>query len=116
MHRKSRKSVSGKPPSLVTPKISHLQFLVLFEISRGVRKGKALRQALGEEEVSQKLPTFFAFMTRLQDAGLITRKRIKATGGARGEETAYSLTGAGRKALKEVREFYRRLERKADPK
>jgi len=110
MRNRFRPIRSSEVPTLVAPPLTHLQYFTLFQIAGGVRKGKAIRAALGQEEVSQKLPTFHAFMARLERAGLISGKYVTATGGARGREREYGLTPAGRKALKEVGQFYSRLQ------
>ena len=52
-------------------------------------------------------------LKRLARDGFISGRSVKATGGARGRETSYALTARGRAALKELREFYRRMERQA---
>ena len=104
-----------KLSALVAPEISHLQAFLLFELSAGERRGKALRMALKKEGIEHRYePTFHACIRRLLDANppLITRHSVP-TKGAPGHETAYALTAAGRAALKELRSFYRRMERKA---
>ena len=99
---------------LTTPVTTHLQAFVLLQISlRKVPNGKALRLALEREGVSQELPTFYAHIKRLERDGLVTSSYVKASGKTGGRETVYSLTPAGKKALKDVRRFYRRLERLA---
>lgn len=116
MRNRRPRSPTEKGQELVAPRYSHLTYFVLAQIAGGVRKAKALRAALGQEDVSHEEQTFFAFMGRMLNARplpLITRKRVKATGGARGQETEYSLTAAGRAELKFARDFYRRLERRA---
>src|SRR5690348_4674154 len=98
MHRRHATATQGLP-GLTAPPLSHLQYFALAQISAGGVKAKALRKALGLEDVSQDLPTFHAFMGRLKGQGLVTGKHVAATDGARGRETAYSLTAAGRRAL-----------------
>ncbi len=113
MSRHHQPPASFKRFLLVAPEISHLQAFILFQLAAGEKKGKALRQSLKQEGISQEIPTFHACVGRLIRDGFISSKPVKATAGARGTETAYSLTPRGRSALRELRRFYRRLERLA---
>lgn len=100
-------------PRMVAPEISHVQAFLLFQLARGEKKGKALREALAKEGIRQKVPTFFACVRRLIRDDLISAKAVAPSGKARGPETAYSLTVRGRTAVKQLRDFYRRLDRQA---
>ena len=102
--------------NMVIPRLTHLQYFALAKIAAGVVRGRDLREALSGEDVAQKPPTFYLFMGRLEDAGLLTGEYATAAGGARGKERVYSLTPEGRKALKDVAAFYRRLEKQAGGK
>jgi DNA-binding PadR family transcriptional regulator len=86
---------------------------MLLQISRGVQKSGALRLALEREGNSQPQQAFSTCMKRLDRDGLVTTGYVKASGKTGGREAIYDLTPAGKKALKDVRQFYRRLERQA---
>lgn len=102
------------PARMVAPEITHVQAFILFQLAKGERRGKALRESLAAEGISQQVPTFFACIRRLVRAGLLSGRPVKASAGARGVETVYSLTPRGRAAIRELRDFYRRLEKAAD--
>ena len=105
------KNVStGRRSRMVAPKITFQQLFILLEIDRGSRRGKAIREALEREGMRQHSATFSICMRRMKEAGLVAVKEVKASGGARGRERAYSLTAAGRAALREVRDFCRRVD------
>ena len=98
---------------MVAPEITHLQAFVLFQLARGEQRGELLRRELEREGIAQEGPTFHACIRRLVRDGLIVRRAVKAQPGSRGRGTDYKLTPAGRQALKELRGFYRRMERRA---
>ena len=93
---------------MVAPKITFQQVFILAEIERGANHGKNIRDSLEREGMPQYSSTFSICMRRLKSAGLVTAKRVK---GIRGDECIYSLTAAGRAALKEVRDFFQRVDR-----
>ena len=72
-----------------------------------------MRRALEEEGIFQRVPTFTACVKRLEHDGFITSEFVKATDSAHGRERSYNLTAAGRKALRELADFYSRLQRQA---
>ena len=111
LHR--RMPTARKSFALVQPEISHLQALLLFRLSSGEQRGKVLREALQREDMLRSLPTFHTCMNRLVEDKFVTRTFVDPAKGSRGRESVYKLTETGRAALKELRAFYRRMERQA---
>jgi DNA-binding PadR family transcriptional regulator len=89
------------------PEITHLQFFLLTELMDGERTGRFLRERLGEEGHRKSGPAFYQLMARLEDAKFVKgRYNQKVIDGQIIKERVYSITGAGVRAIDDVRQFY----------
>lgn len=88
------------------PKLTHLQFAVLSVLCEGEMSGQELRERLGEVFKPKVAAAFYQLMGRLEDERLVTGKyRTETIGGRPVRERVYEITGGGRAAIEEVREF-----------
>ena len=89
------------------PSITHQQFLVLSALGGRERPGREIREALQRERVRHSLPAFYQMMSRMQDAGLVEARFVRAdVEGQAVQERWYKATGAGLKAWAQARDFY----------
>lgn len=89
------------------PRLTHLQFLVLTELSHGTGRGRDLRQRLREAGVRQSGPAFYQMMSLLEDAGFVTGwYEQRVVDGQIIRERHYKVETAGKKALRESKAFY----------
>jgi DNA-binding PadR family transcriptional regulator len=95
--------------TMPVPDLTHLQFLVLQTIGAVERSGRHIREKLADEGQRKSLPAFYQMMARLEEGGFIkpSTRQIEIDG-QKVNERWYKVTGAGLKAVAEVREFYSR--------
>ena len=89
------------------PRLTHLQFLVLTELSHGTGRGRDLRQRLRDAGVRQSGPAFYQMMSLLEDSGFVSgwyEQRVVA--GQIIRERHYKVETVGKKALQESKMFY----------
>jgi len=89
------------------PGLTHLQALAISLLVEEPGAGRVLRQRLKEQGVRQSGPAFYQFMAGLEDAGLVQgRYEQQVVNGQIIRERHYQVLPSGRRALKEVRDFY----------
>ena len=89
------------------PRLSHIQFLTLIFLSKGMLTGRELREALAGSGVRRSGPGFYQIMARLEDAGFVAgRYQQEIVDGQIIRERCYRATAIGRRACAESREFY----------
>ena len=89
------------------PSLTHLQALAISLLLEQPGAGRVLRQRLKEQGVRQSGPAFYQFMAGLEDAGLVQgRYEQQIVKGQIIRERHYEVQASGRRALKEVRDFY----------
>lgn len=93
------------------PKITHLQFAVLRELSRTKpHYSSSLQLCLNDVRQIKIGPSaFYQLMGRLEDAGLITRHGVVWTPGHytyTAAASSYLLTRQGQLAMQAVKDFY----------
>ena len=101
------RSASKPVPRPVVPEVTHLQFLVLqLLLTGGKSSGLSLREALQAKGVKKSGPAFYQLMGRLEEAKLVAGiYETKRLGGQTIKERVYNLTGDGRRAWHDVRDF-----------
>ncbi|HXT14201.1 MAG TPA: hypothetical protein VN706_01140 [Gemmatimonadaceae bacterium] len=91
------------------PRLTHLQFLVVSELQRGIARGRDLRDQLRSAGVRQSGPAFYQMMAVLEDAGfVIGRYEQQVIDGQIIRERYYTVSASGRKAADGSRAFYAR--------
>lgn len=89
-----------------TPRLSHLQFLVLGTLLRGPRPGREIRDDLRRFGVKRSGPGFYQLMSRVEEAELVEGSyKQKIVEGQIIRERTYRLRGAGRNAWNQCRKF-----------
>ena len=89
-----------------TPRLSHLQFLVLGTLLQGRRPGREIREELRRFGVKRSGPGFYQLMSRLEESELIEGSyNQKVVEGQIIRERTYHLRGAGRTAWNQCRKF-----------
>ena len=89
-----------------TPRLSHLQFLVLGTLLQGRRPGREIREELRRFGVKRSGPGFYQLMSRLEESELIEGSyNQKVVEGQIIRERTYRLRGAGRTAWNQCRKF-----------
>src|SRR4051812_45081161 len=93
------------------PEITHLQFFLLVALLDGEQTGRHLRETLAEEGHKKSAPAFYQLMARLEDAKFVMgRYEQKVVEGQIIKERVYTITGAGQRAVADVRDFYLALQ------
>jgi hypothetical protein len=96
--------------AMALPRLTHLQFLVIAELSHGSVRGRQLRASLEEAGVRQSGPAFYQMMAGLEDAEFISGwYEQQVIDGQIIRERHYKVLAGGKKAWREARDFYRRL-------
>ena len=89
------------------PKLSHLQFLVLECLLLKAAPGRGVREYLAKYGERKSLPGFYQLMARLEDAGLVKgRYDTIVVDGQTLRRRWYEINPDGRRAHREVAEFY----------
>ena len=89
------------------PSLTHLQSLAISLLLEQPGAGRLLRQRLKEHGVRQSGPAFYQFMAGLEDAGLVEgRYEQQIVKGQIIRERHYQVLANGRRALKDVQDFY----------
>ena len=89
-----------------TPRLSHLQFLVLGTLLKGSRSGRGIREDLRRFGVNRSGPGFYQLMARLEDAELVEGSyKQKIVEGQIIRERSYRLRAPGRTAWNRCRRF-----------
>lgn len=90
------------------PKITHLQWIILYYLPDLWKSGRALREELKLHGVRQSLPAFYQTMARLEKMRLCrSRKEQSMRGGKqRIVETSYKITNKGIKEHRDTLYFY----------
>ncbi len=89
-----------------TPRLSHLQFLVLGTLLQGSRPGREVRDELRRFGVKRSGPGFYQLMARLEEAELVEGSyKQKIIAGQIIRERSYRLRGTGRTAWNRCRKF-----------
>lgn len=98
------------------PRITHLQFLVLGILLDGVRTGREVRAALGENGVRKSGPAFYQLMARLEDAKFVTGTyHQQVIDGQIIKQRRYKVTAPGTRAWRASRDFYLSAIREYEP-
>jgi hypothetical protein len=89
------------------PRLTHLQFLTLTELSYTKGRGRDLRDRLRAAGVRQSGPAFYQMMALLEDAGFVRgwyeQQMVEAQ---IIRERHYKIEADGKKALQDSRKFY----------
>ena len=89
-----------------TPRLSHLQFLVLGSLLHGDRHGREIREDLRRFGIKRSGPAFYQLMSRLEDAELVEgRYEQKIVDSQIIRERNYQLKATGRRAWNDCRRF-----------
>lgn len=89
-----------------TPRLSHLQFLVLGSLLHGDRLGREIRDDLRRFGVKRSGPAFYQLMSRLEDSELVEgRYEQKIVDSQIIRERTYRLKTTGRQAWNDCRRF-----------
>lgn len=89
------------------PKLTHLQFLVISELLRGVARGRDLRSRLHAAGVRQSGPAFYQMMAALEDAGFVSGwYEQQIVEGQIIRERHYKVLASGKTAWRTSRDFY----------
>jgi DNA-binding PadR family transcriptional regulator len=89
------------------PRLTHLQFLVLTELSDATGRGRDLRERLHAAGVRQSGPAFYQMMSLLEDAGFVRGwYEQQVVAGQIIRERHYKVEAGGKKALQDSRKFY----------
>ena len=89
-----------------TPRLSHLQFLVLGILLQDQRPGREIRDELRRFGVKRSGPGFYQLMARLEESELVDGSyNQKIVEGQIIRERTYRLRGAGRTAWNQCRRF-----------
>ncbi|MGD2069695.1 MAG: helix-turn-helix transcriptional regulator [Gemmatimonadota bacterium] len=92
-----------------TPRLSHLQFLVVGTLLGGGLSGRQIRKRLQDFAVRKSGPAFYQLMARLEDAGLVEGTyHQEIVEGQIIRERHYTITADGSRAWKASRDFYLR--------
>jgi hypothetical protein len=95
---------------MALPRLTHLQFLVIAELSRGSARGRQLRSGLEDAGVRQSGPAFYQMMAGLEDAEYVSGwYEQQVVEGQIIRERHYKVLASGKKAWRESRDFYLRL-------
>lgn len=98
------------------PRLTHLQFLVLTELSHGTGRGRDLRERLHDAGVRQSGPAFYQMMALLEDAGFVRGwYEQQVVAGQIIRERHYKVEAAGKKAAQDSRKFYMQISAKRRP-
>jgi hypothetical protein len=90
------------------PRLTHLQFIVVAELSRGSAAGRAVRERLKTAGVRQSGPAFYQLMAGLEDGGFVSGwYEQQIVEGQIIRERHYKVLAAGARAAEESRDFYR---------
>jgi len=91
------------------PRLTHLQFLVISELLRGVARGRDLRSRLRAAGVRQSGPAFYQMMAGLEDAGFVSGwYEQQIVEGQIIRERHYKVLASGKTAWRTSRDFYLR--------
>ena len=89
-----------------TPRLSHLQFLVLGTLLQGPRPGREIREELRRFGIKRSGPGFYQLMARLEESELVDGSyRQKVVAGQIIRERSYRLRASGRAAWNQCRKF-----------
>lgn len=89
-----------------TPRLSHLQFLILGTLLQGRRPGREIRDDLRRFGVRRSGPGFYQLMGRLEEAGFVEGSyEQKIVEGQIIRERTYVLNTSGRLAWNRCRQF-----------
>lgn len=89
-----------------TPRLSHLQFLVLGTLLKGPRPGREIRNALSRFGENRSGPGFYQLMARLEEATLVEGSYDqKIVEGQIIRQRTYRLRTPGRSAWNQCRKF-----------
>ena len=95
---------------MALPRLTHLQFLVIAELSRGSARGRHLRGCLEEAGVRQSGPAFYQMMAGLEDAEYVSGwYEQQIVDGQIIRERHYKVLAGGKRAWRESRDFYLRV-------
>ncbi len=94
-------------PAAALPEISPVHFLVLKQLLAGERSGREIREALDKVRKPTTKVSFYIFMARLEDLGLVSgRYQRKIVANVSCRERRYKITAAGRAGAKNAARFY----------
>jgi hypothetical protein len=94
---------------MALPKFTHLQFLVVSELTRGQAAGRSIREHLRGAGVRQSGPAFYQLMAGLEDGGFVSGwYEQQVVDGQIIRERYYKVLAAGTRAVEESIEFYGR--------
>jgi hypothetical protein len=92
------------------PRLTHLQFLVVSQLLRGVARGRDLRAAMKTEGVRQSGPAFYQMMSALEEAGYVSGwYEQQIVDGQIIRERHYKVLASGHAAWRRSRDFYARV-------
>lgn len=90
------------------PRLTHLQFLVVADLTRGPAAGRVVRGRLKAAGVRQSGPAFYQLMAGLEDGGFVSGwYEQQIVDGQIIRERHYKVLAPGARAAEESREFYR---------
>jgi hypothetical protein len=91
------------------PRLTHLQYLVVSDLVRESAPGRAIRERLRAAGIRQSGPAFYQLMAGIEDAGFVSGwYEQQIVDGQIIRERHYKILAAGKRAVAESHDFYRR--------